>query len=139
MRYNVTKWLGEHTNIFYVIDGDAPEAEQPNVVGTFEGEQEMLELAHLCAQALNAGATLFFVGVEQHRTTMLFHIKYGSGIATQSRVSPESGNRLLAKLCRHHPLMVVDHFIALPGWQIHKVYHGDMFDTLAPQLNEGVS
>ena len=139
MRYNVTVWFGEHTNIFYVIDGNAPAAEQPNVIGTFEGEQEMFELAHLSAQALNEGATLFFVGVERHAKTMLFHIKHRERPVTQSIVSPELGTRLLAKLCARHPLAVVDHVIALPGYHNHKVYHGDMLDVLAAQTNEGVS
>ena len=133
MRYNVTKWFGEHTNLFYVIDGDAPAAEQPNVIGTFEGEQEMFELAHLSAQALNEGATLFFVGVERHAKTMLFHIKHRDRPVTQSITTRALGWRLLMPLTDRHPQAIVDFWTITSVKTFHRLYRAGTLDEIKIQ------
>ena len=49
MRYVVITWHGEHRSLFYVVDTQAPEEEQPAVVASFESrdaaERHCAELA----------------------------------------------------------------------------------------------
>jgi hypothetical protein len=118
-RYQVTLWHGESDSLFYITDTTAPSQDQPRIAGTFEG---CPDLAQQCADALNAGASTYFVGAEFRQKTCLLHIKRREGGFSQSIVERHHGARLLSKLCQRHPLMIVDLFLVFQRCQMHSTY-----------------
>jgi len=54
VRYKIVIWHGEASSLFYVVDADAPEEEQPAVEHTAHSHEEALAVI----DALKAGKTL---------------------------------------------------------------------------------
>ena len=110
-----------HADTFYIVDnGKGVVGDDTKFLGTF-GE-DCAELAKQCAQALNRGATTYFVGVEFRQHTCYLHIKRRDRTCTQSIVERHHGARLLSKLCQRHPLMVVDLFLVFDRCHMHRTY-----------------
>ena len=133
MRYKTTVWHGEGDSLFYVVDTEAPPDEQPCVVGTFSGGNMERQLALLSAHALNKGASLFFIGIEQRGKTMLFHIKHRDRPVTQSITTRALGWRLLMPLTDRHPQAIVDFWTITSVKTFHRLYRAGTLDEIKIQ------
>lgn len=56
MRYKVTTWHGEGDSLYYIVDTEAPEGEQPAVVACYSGRAygaQAYSAAQLCRDVHN--------------------------------------------------------------------------------------